>query len=123
MPGFPFTSISVDLMDIPGALQNGGISLTLSFFACPAVLFVYLFVTRSRSTFLRANVGTLLGLAVELFLLAIVAFVAAVGVLAVFHSRFEQHDQQLSELGAVTGRKLTSPFDFAVPIEHYEPSS
>lgn len=102
-------------MDVLEALQNGGTSLTLSFFACPAVLILYLYL--SRSTFLQANFLKLIGLAFELFLLSIVAFVAAVGVLAVFHSRFEGQDQQLSELGAVTGRKLTSPFDFAVPVQ------
>lgn len=103
-------------MDLIGALQNGGSALVLSFFACPAVLLLYLHV--SRSTFLQANFKKLIGLALELFLLAIVSFVAAVGVLSIFHLRFEQKGQQLSELGAVTGKKLTSPLDFAVPVEH-----
>lgn len=101
-------------MDLVGALENGGTALILSFFACPTILFIYLYT--NRSTFLQANFGKLLGLAVELFLLAVIAFIAAVGVLAVFHARFEQQGQKLSDLGAVTGRKLTSPFDFAVPI-------
>lgn len=101
-------------MDLLGALQNGGSSLVLSFFACPAVLLVYLYL--SRSTFLQANLKRLIGLALQLFALAVVSFTAAVIVLLVFHSRFEQQDQQLSDLGAVTGRKLTSPLDFALPV-------
>lgn len=103
-------------MDLFGALQNGGSALVLSFFACPALLLFYLYV--SRSAFLQANFSKLLGLALELFLLAIVCFVAAVCVLSVFHFRFDHQDQQLSDLGAVTGKRLTSPLDFAVPVEH-----
>ena len=104
-------------MDLLGALQNGGTSLVLSFFACPVVLLIYLYI--SRSTFLQANFGRLIGLALELFLLAIVSFVAAVCVLLVFHSRFEQ-EHQFSGSGAVTVGKLTNPLDFALPVSEWK---
>lgn len=66
----------------------------------------------SRRNFLAVHVTLVLRLLLELTLLAVVSFVAAVIVLSVFHARFEQNAGQSSHLDVVIERKLSSPLGF-----------
>lgn len=107
LPGFlPIASA----MSSTPVVQNGGSSVLL--LICVAALTFLFYNYMTRNHFLQANSGALVRLALELIVLALAGFVAGVGVLFIYHFRIDQQGQQLSEQGAVAGRKTASPLDF-----------
>ncbi len=93
------------------AVENGGSPVLLLLAASGFTFLSYIYM--SKSHFIQANTNLLFRLALELALLALVGFTAAVGVLSIYHSRVDHQGQQLSEHGALTGRRIASPLDFA----------
>jgi len=60
------------------------------------------------------DLAVVVRLAIQLFLLGVLGFTAAVGVLCIFHTRIDRQGQQLSDQGAVTGNRIASPLDFLI---------
>ena len=101
-------------MSTSAVVENGCSPVWFLLAACGSAFILFSYM--SRNSFIQSNKYILIRLALELSLLAFVCFIAAVGVLYIFHLRFEQQGQQLSEQGAV-GRKLTGPLDFTTITE------
>ncbi|MBA7489765.1 hypothetical protein ES702_00299 [subsurface metagenome] len=66
----------------------------------------------SKDVLPRSITKAILRLLLELTLLAIVSFSAALIVLSIFHARFERYTTSLSDRKTVVGDYLTGPLDF-----------
>lgn len=97
-------------MSSEAVAQNGDSYVVLRF-AVPGLIALF-YSLMNRNYFLQANFRILSRLACELTLLAVVVFTAAVGILTIYHTRIDHHQQQLREQGIITGRITAGPLDF-----------
>lgn len=98
-------------MSLRDVVQNAA-SPTFAILACTVIITLFACYRMSRGSLSTSHTKLVFRLFLELTLLAIVSFIAAVIVLSVFHARFEQYSRQLSDLETVIERKLTGPLDF-----------
>lgn len=76
------------------------------------VITILLCCCMSKAILPASNTKALFRLLLELTLLAIVSFSAAVIVLSIFHTRIEQRAPILGDLGAITEEYSTGPLGF-----------
>lgn len=94
------------------AVQNAASPTLVVTLVCTLIVTILLRCCMSKDVPPTSIIKTLLRLLLELTLLAIVSFSAAVIVLSIFHARLEQHTQVLGDRGLVTTEHLTGPLDF-----------
>jgi hypothetical protein len=106
-------AVGVSDMSLHDAVQNAASPSLVGTLVCIITITVLLCCCMSKGILPASKIKVLFRLLLELTLLAIVSFSAAVIVLSIFHTRFQQHTQAFSDLGLVIGGHLTGPLDFA----------
>lgn len=106
-------AVDVSDMSLQDAVQNAASPTLVVTLICTVIITSLLCYCMSKDVLPTSIAKALFRLLLELTLLAIVSFSAALVVLSVFHTRFEQSKQALSDLELVTGKHLTGPLDLA----------
>lgn len=118
MPSFQTAhsgAVDVPAMSLHHAVQNAAspsLVGTGTLICTVTITTILLCCCMSKSILPASNTKALFRLLLELTLLAIVSFSAAVIVLSIFHTRIEHRVQVLSDIGLVTEEYLTGPLDF-----------
>lgn len=95
----------MDLLTYPHNAFPSFLSLISGF----GVILLCMYMSKSTTT---REIVLITTLAAQLVLLGIACFTTAIGVLCIFHTRIDRQGQQLSDQGAVIGKKVASPLDF-----------
>lgn len=99
-------------MSLHDAIQNAPSPTLVGTLVCTLTVTILSCCCMSKDILPASITKALLRLLLELTLLAVVSFSAALIVLSIFHARFEQRIQGLSDPGLIVGENLTGPLDF-----------